>query len=270
MLKAVIFDMDDTLLDWSQRSQDWFEYEREHLQRVFDYVVSQVYSPQGQVDDFFEASYRFLREAWYNAEWGLRAPSRGTVMAKALEAIGVPAQRIDVQACLRAYDWQPIAGVVPFPDVAEVLALLSDSDLQLGLITNTDLPMWMRDVELEAHGLLPHFATCRISAADFGLLKPHPAIFKEALNCLNVRVDEAVFVGDNPEADIAGAQSLGMRAVLRVRSIVPPMISGLIVPDGIIRSLSELLPLLDNWHPGWRAQPRTGDVDVAAVNSSLS
>ena len=51
----------------------------------------------------------------------------------------------------------------------------------------------------------------------------------------------------------AGAQAVGLKAVLRVTHPAPPMLSGLIVPDGAINSLFELPPLLDEWYPGWRA-----------------
>ena len=64
--------------------------------------------------------------------------------------------------------------------------------------------------------------------------------------------NEAVFVGDNPVADVAGAQGAGLQAVLRVRKPAPVMLSGLIVPDHAINSLQEMPDVLDNWFPGWR------------------
>src|SRR5690606_15877365 len=108
---------------------------------------------------------------------------------------------------------------------------------------------------MELHGLslIEYFPDCRISAADAGYLKPHPAIFEHALALVDASPDEAVFVGDNPIADIAGAQGVGMRAVLREVHEVPPLLSGLIVPDATITSLEGLPPLLDDWFPGWRA-----------------
>lgn len=243
--------MDDTLLDWSQRTQDWYEYERQHLGQVFDYIAREVH-PVRAPEDFYEAARVLAREAWLEAERGLRAPNLGTVMSKALEQIGVPVNLINVEACLRAYDWQPVGGVAAYPDAAEALPILVAPGVKIGLITNAYQPMWMRDRELEAFGLLAHFADCRLSAADVGYLKPHPAIFRAAMECLGVQSDEAVFIGDNPEADIAGAQSVGMKAVLRIGQRVPPMLSGLIIPDGAINGLHELLPLLDAWYPGWR------------------
>jgi putative hydrolase of the HAD superfamily len=258
--------MDDTLIDWSQRTQDWYEYERQHLGQVFDYIAREVH-PVRAPEDFYEAARVLAREAWLEAERGLRAPNLGTVMSKALEQIGVPINLIDAEACLRAYDWQPVGGVAVYPDVAEVLPLLVAHQVKIGLITNAYQPMWMRDRELEAFGLLAHFANCRLSAADVGYLKPHPAIFQAALECLGAKSDEAVFIGDNPEADIAGAQSVGMKGVLRVGKCVPPMISGLIIPDGAINSLHELLSLLDTWYPDWRNSPPTESTTVPATNA---
>jgi putative hydrolase of the HAD superfamily len=264
MLKAIIFDMDDTLIDWSQRSEDWYEDECQHLERVFSYVALEVH-PVHAPEAFYEATQSLAREAWLEGSRELRAPNLGAVMAKALEQIGVPADRIDVDACLRAYNGQPISGVTAYPDAVEILPILREQGIQVGLITNAYRPMWMRDRELEAAGLLAHFAPCRFSSADVGYLKPHPAIFEAALQCLGVRADEAVFVGDSPEMDIAGAQSVGIRAVLRVGRRAPPLISGLIIPDGAINSLYELLPILDAWYPGWRPPNGSGTASAGAA-----
>jgi putative hydrolase of the HAD superfamily len=160
---------------------------------------------------------------------------------------------VDAEACLRAYAWGAVPGTVVFPEAREALDLLVSRGLKLGIVTNAAQPMWLRDTELKGHGLLNYFPDCRISAADVGYLKPHPAIFEAALGRLGVTPDEAVFVGDNPTADIAGAQGAGMQAVLRVVSPVPPMLSGLIVPDGAINTLAELPAVLDERFPGWRA-----------------
>jgi putative hydrolase of the HAD superfamily len=264
MLKAVIFDMDDTLIDWSQRSEDWFEYERRHLEQVFNYVAREVH-PVSAPEVFYAATQSLAHEAWLEGWRELRAPNLGAVMAKALEQIGVPTDRIDVDACLRAYNWQPMRGVSAYPDAIEILPILREHGIQIGLITNAYHPMWMRDLELEAVGLLAHFAPCRLSSADVGYLKPHPAIFEAALHCLGVQADEAVFVGDSPEVDIAGAQSVGIRAVLRVGTRTPPMISGLIIPDGAVNSLVELLPILDGWYPGWRSPNGSGAGSAGAA-----
>lgn len=257
-LKAILFDMDDTLIDWSQR--EWNTYRQDHLELVYNYVNADVH-PLAAPDDFYETVSQLFNEAWTAGYQGSRAPHVGSIMAQALQNMGVPADRIDHDAMLKAYNWGPVKGVVVFPDALEVLPIISAANIKTAIVTNSAQPMWMRDIELRAYGLLDHFIDCRLSAADVGYLKPHRAIFEAALNCLNVQPDEAIFVGDNPEADIAGAQSMGMRAVLRIipsRKVTDREIldKANIIPNGTIDTLHDLLALLDSWYPGWRIAPQ--------------
>lgn len=264
-LKAVIFDMDDTLVDWSQRTLDWVSHESKHLERIFEYVTHEVHPISGEAV-FFDAVRRASREAWMEAERGLRAPRYGDSIHKALVALGVPPDRINVEACLKASNWQVVSGVRAFPDALEILPLLVSHGIDIGMITNSSLPMWMRDRELDALGLLPFFGDCRLTAADAGYIKPHPAVFEAALERIHAQPGEVVFVGDNPEADVAGAQAVGMRGVLRIAGRTPPLISGLIIPDGAINTLHELLPLLDAWYPYWRT-PHSQNGHIAPVQT---
>lgn len=252
MLKAIIFDLDDTLIDWSGFSRDWESRERDHLQGVFEFVSSEIHP----LDDFSALVREFMyrtQQAWENARQNLIAPNVGRVMVEALAGLGVPAQALDERRCLEAYRWGAVPGVTVFPEVVDTLHLLRAQGLRFAIVTNAFQPMWMRDIELQQHGLLSLFPECRISAADVGVLKPHPSIFEHALKCLGVAPSEAVFVGDNPVADIAGAQGAGMQAVLRITHPTPPMLSGLIVPDHAVDSLAQLPEIFDRWYPGWRA-----------------
>ncbi|MBL8164774.1 MAG: HAD-IA family hydrolase [Anaerolineae bacterium] len=252
MLKAVLFDLDDTLLDWRGFQQEWPSYEQHMLRRLFDHVNRD----EALLPDFaaFENEFRDrTREGWRNGRGTLIAPHLGMILRESVEAQGAPSGRFSVEECLRAYRWGAVPGTVIFPGVGETLQTLLDAGIKTAIVTNAYQPMWVRDVEIEQHGILHYFPECRISAADVGLLKPHPTIFEVTLRQLGVKPDEAVFVGDNPIADIAGGQGAGMRAVLRVTTPTPPMLSGLIVPDAAINELPELLPILDEWFPGWRA-----------------
>ena len=251
MLKAVIFDLDDTLIDWSNVEGDWESRDRQHLRGVFDFVNDDM-----QVLPNFDAlvsAFRLgMRDAWEVGRTTLRAPHLGRILTDALVTAGAGDRILNERACLEAYNWHAASGVVTFPDVPDALSLLQNCDIRVGIVTNAHQPMWMRDLELEHFGLLDYFPDCRLSAADAGYLKPHPNIFQQALACLDVNANEAVFVGDNPVADVAGAQGAGLRAVLRVRHPSPPMLSGLISPDHTVSSLQELPDVLDGWFPGWR------------------
>jgi FMN phosphatase YigB (HAD superfamily) len=246
-----MFDLDDTLINWRGFTEQWPELERRYLRNVFDYICRE----KCDLSDFdaFATEFRTrTSEAWNSGRGNLIAPHLGKILVQSAEAVGVPVGVVEVEDLLRAYEWTVVPGTVVFPDVIEALVLLRENGVKIAIVTNAFQPMWLRDLEIQAHGLLDHFPDCRISAADVGFLKPHPAIFQAALDKLGVTVEEAIFVGDNPIADIAGAQGAGLKAVLRVLSPTPPMLSGLIIPDAAINSLAELPPILDEWYPGWR------------------
>lgn len=252
MLKAILFDLDDTLIDWSEFRNVWEKRERELLRGVFDWVCDEVH-PLADFESMTAAFMSRTQEAWENARSNLRAPHVGTVLVETLISLGVPRSSLNERRCLEAYRWGAAPGTIVFPDVIDTLKLLRSHGLRFGIVTNAYQPMWMRDIELKQHGLLEFFPDCRISAADVGFLKPHPSIFEAALDCMGTTTRETIFVGDNPVADIAGAQGVGLQAILRVTHPSPPMLSGLIVPDHAVNSLAELPDLLDQWYPGWRA-----------------
>lgn len=251
MLKAVLFDLDDTLIDWSGAHEEWDMRERTLMRGVFEYVNHEI-SPLDDFDGLVQIFRDRSREAWEIGRSNLRAPHLGRVLVETLAAAGIEKQALDERRCLEAYNWGAVPGVVTFPDVPPVLELLIEHGVRIGIVTNAHQPMWIRDRELEQLGLLHYFPECRISAADAGYLKPHPHIFEHALKDIGVAASEAVFVGDNPVADISGAQGAGIKAVLRIRPSASPMLSGLITPDRSIRTFEELPGILDEWHPGWR------------------
>src|SRR6266436_3057045 len=65
---------------------------------------------------------------------------------------------------------------------------------------------------LERHDLLRHFRAISYSD-EVGYRKPDAEIFRRTLSELGIDASEAAHVGDNPIADVRGAQSVGMRGV---------------------------------------------------------
>lgn len=168
-----------------------------------------------------------------------------------LKRLGVATDSLDVDEVLRAYDWNVVPGTVVFPDVPPMLDVLRQAGIRLGIVTNASQPMAMRDAELKAHGLINYFPDCRLSAADAGYLKPDRRIFTCALERLGTTPKETVFIGDNPDADIAGALSVGMKAVLRVSEHAAE--NGAFAGyQPRLHSFEQLPGILDQWYPGWR------------------
>ncbi|MCP4417004.1 MAG: HAD family hydrolase, partial [Chloroflexi bacterium] len=145
-------------------------------------------------------------------------------------------------AILCVYDWTPLPGVVPFDDTLAVLDYLKKSGYKIGLITNAMQPMWMRDIELRAYGILDYL-DARLTSGDVGFMKPHPFIYWRALELLSMEPQEAVFVGDRPANDIAGANDAGMISVLMSPPHLNHELNG-VRPNYTISKLEELLPIL--------------------------
>lgn len=125
--------------------------------------------------------------------------------------------------------------VTPFDDVLPALARLGEKVL-LGSISNGA-------ADLAVIGMAPHFRVS-IAAHSFGGAKPDAAIFHHACAALGVAPAEAVYVGDDPELDVAGAQRAGMRAVW-INRFGRQLPSG-IEPDAVCTTLDELEIWLEN------------------------
>lgn len=97
-----------------------------------------------------------------------------------------------------------------FPDAVPTLARLRNSGLIVGLITNYDTRVYPL---LDAVGLADVLDSVTIPALA-GSAKPDPAVFACALREHDIEPSRALFVGDEPEDDYAGATGAGMQAVL--------------------------------------------------------
>jgi putative hydrolase of the HAD superfamily len=99
------------------------------------------------------------------------------------------------------------------PGAAEAVRELASRGVALGIISNTGRTpgVTLRRV-LERHDLLRHFTAVSYSD-EVGYRKPDAEIFRRTLAGLGVEAGEAAHVGDNPVADVQGAQGVGMRGV---------------------------------------------------------
>jgi putative hydrolase of the HAD superfamily len=95
-----------------------------------------------------------------------------------------------------------------FEDAPPVLEELRSGGLLIGLVSNG-----IRDLtEFVAHHRLDVDAI--VDSRTHGRVKPHPTIFRAALEQLGVAAADAVMVGDSLDEDVEGARAIGMRAIL--------------------------------------------------------
>lgn len=148
----------------------------------------------------------------------------------------------DPAVARNAADWyrtNRFHGLALFPDARETLAALrrERSDRRIGLVTNGPAEIQRAKIALLDLDPLVDFA---VVSGEYGVWKPEPAIFAEALRLGEATPAEAVFVGDSPEHDMAGARAAGIRAVWMNRTgrAWPP---DLPLPDDEIGSLAALV-----------------------------
>lgn len=106
---------------------------------------------------------------------------------------------------------------VVYDDVRPTLERLCGR-YRMALLTNgaSDL----QREKIAGAGLAPYFHEILV-AADIGIAKPDPRIFRALLTCLGIEPQAAVMLGDSQSRDIQGAAAIGMRTVWVNRAGVP-------------------------------------------------
>jgi HAD superfamily hydrolase (TIGR01662 family) len=119
----------------------------------------------------------------------------------------------------------------------------------LGCVTNTLADTATIRAMLREDGF-EQLMTSVVVSADEGWRKPHASLFERALRETGVAPNEAVFVGDSPLHDIAGAKGAGMRAVLTQQYVARPYEGFEPAPDAIIRHIRELPSVIERLDSG--------------------
>ena len=124
-----------------------------------------------------------------------------------------------------------------YDDVVPTLQRLKDDGYKLAIVSNWDTPL---DPLAERLGIAQYFDAITASHdTRVRSAKPDPHIFEYTLNAVGVSAEETVHVGDTYEADIIGAQGVGIRPILIDRD--EPYVDRW---DETIRSLAELPDIL--------------------------
>ena len=146
-----------------------------------------------------------------------------------------PDTGLDMQSLETWYRAAMVRNIQPDPKIISYLTGLNDRRIPWGIVTNG--PLTQRD-KCRAAGL-EQIAPFIIVSDEVGYYKPDPRIFRDALNATGLANPErAIFVGDNPIADIDGAKRFGMKAAwLHMDRKYPPY---LLPPDYTINHVLDI------------------------------
>lgn len=184
--KLVLFDLDDTLCDH-------YYAHRLRLRRAFTSAVED--RPEIDVEALVEQAAAQLGGTGHFAEL--------------LRAAGVEDDACH-ELAVAIYSSDRLLGLELYPESLEVVAAVS-RHAPVGLITNG--PSGIQREKIRRLALEAHFPVILVSEEE-GVWKPDREIFARALaRAGGIRPEDAVYVGDSPEHDIAGAQAAGLMTV---------------------------------------------------------
>ena len=190
MIKAIIFDIDNTLLDFMTMKsnaisaavdgmkKNGLDLEKDvAIEKIFNIYNSKGYEHQKVLNEFI------INEV-------------GKIDYKML-ASGIVEYKIGKEASLSLY-----------PGVKDTLVNLSNFGLKLGILSDApSREAWIRLYILKIHKMFHEVVTFD----DTGFHKPAKEPFKKIKKLLNVDFSDCLMVGDWPERDIKGANQLGMK-----------------------------------------------------------
>lgn len=215
MIRAVLFDLDRTLLD---RDTSFAAFATSQYQRFAQRMPG--IKPQNYVE-------RLVALDALGAVW------KDVVYQRLIAELGI--NGITWEELFTDFDARIADSYVPFPGLHEVLAELFQT-YALGIITNGRGEFQQRTIE--RLGMAHYFKAILISETE-AVRKPDAEIFHRAVTRLDCAPAEAVYVGDNPEADVRAARAAGLKGIWkRNAAFAEP------AADGIIDSLGELPSLL--------------------------
>lgn len=229
-MDIVLFDLDDTLLDYSGGVDE--SWRRAVLASC----------PDGSVDRETIVAALARSRQWFWQDPGRQLERTNMprawqrIASHALESLGVSdsARAAAIAGHFAAHRRETMR---LFPEARETLERLRARGTPLGLVTNGDAVQ--QRYKIETYDLARYFDVTVIEG-EFGAGKPDEVVFRHALAALRADPADACMVGDHLHNDVHGAQALGIRAVWidRARAGLPP--GSTAKPDHIIASLTEL------------------------------
>ncbi|MBN1940548.1 MAG: HAD-IA family hydrolase, partial [Candidatus Diapherotrites archaeon] len=143
---------------------------------------------------------------------------------------------------IAAYRRTKAGNLIPYPHVRSTLIKLKELGLKLAIVSDAPrMQAWLRLAEM---GLSDFFDTV-VTFDDTGEKKPSAKPFEAVIQKLGVKPSQIIFIGDDLEKDVAGAQNTGMKSALaKYGASKYTLTNDKIKPDFELESLRDLLAVL--------------------------
>ncbi len=231
MIKAVLFDFDDTL----------YEYEKTNLageRAVYEILKDKNISFEEFKEKYYECKVEIHRELAGTAS----SHNRVLYFHRFIEKTH---RDVKPSLILDMYDayWNAfLENMVLHNRVIEVLKELKKKRIKIGIVTNLTTHIQLR--KLKKLGL-EDYVDILVTSEEVGAEKPRAIMFLKALNKLDLKPKEALMVGDSLINDIEGGNSVGLKTVLiDKKGLDLSDINDYRKPDYVIKDIKELLNII--------------------------
>lgn len=243
---TIIFDLFDTILDFNFNHLPIVELKefRSRTTSTEVYEVFKEYYPEIGFAEFYDPfieSYKEFQEIKLKEFREFPNRNRFILMLSKMNLSPVQEQDALIDQMVIAH-MDALASCIEYPqENNKTLEKLKANDYRLAIVSNFDYAPTAHKL-LEEFNLKPFFEEIVISD-EVGWRKPKNIIFESVINKLGIDSDNALFVGDNFNADVVGSKALGMGAAWinrrneSERNLAP-------APDYIIKKLPELKEFL--------------------------
>ncbi len=238
--KAVVFDLDSTLMDTHRYPLVASEWLMKHSNVDVDK------HGESYVRNLVSRYFKAIEETISGAPFVTPFEIIRTAMGKSLEDHGYEADATLVEQATQRFRSLHVELSEPYPGVPELLAKLENHGLDLGILTNSF--EGNADIILGNWNLRHHFKAI-IDCGTAKAFKPMPQLFEITLSLLGVTPSETLFIGDEYYADMVGGKRASLTTVWinhRGNSL-----EDLIVkygpeysPDYVTKSISEFADML--------------------------
>jgi putative hydrolase of the HAD superfamily len=233
--KAILFDMDDTILRYTITLESaWKEACEISAKDTKAFTAEELLHQINIAREWYWSDQERHRTGRLNL---LKA--RTSFIRMALTKLDCEDEKLAVN--IAANFSKIIEGTLDFfPDVEDTLQQLVIKDVKLALLTNGAGAA--QQEKINRFGLSRYF-NVRLIEGELGFGKPDQRFFKMALSKLNIRPEQTWMVGDDLQRDIAGAQTAGIYSIwCDYKNNGLPQ-SSEVKPDKIINNITELLSL---------------------------
>lgn len=190
MIKAIVFDLDNTLVDFMAMKRQAIDAAIDAmLDAGLDLTREEVKS---RIDAIYKERGIEYQQVFDDLMFSVFQRLNHRILAS-----GIIAYRKAREAALK-----------PYPHVTATLMELHRSGIKLAVLTDApSREAWLRLCHVNLH----HIFSMAVTFDDTGERKPSPKPFNKALELLQVEPHEALMIGDWAERDMVGAKAVGMR-----------------------------------------------------------